>query len=194
MSSTRAKAVIRQCAQELLHAAEQFDADLDGGKLRNGLLEATRPLLELEDLFTLGSKRAANHIDNSKFLYYDGTMHMTLDEFPKGKFVPPHDHGVWEAIVVCTGRLKHTLYERIDDGSVERKAQLKIAEEVELTPGEITMVVPPSDIHSFEALSDNCFVITIVGGDYSILRHYYNLRDNSYTVRVAGTQPSSAAA
>lgn len=194
MSSVKAKTAVRRCAQELLRATEQFEADQDRDRLRKGLLDATRPLLELEDLFTLGSRRAANHIDNSKFLYYDGTMHVTLDEFPKGKFIPPHDHGVWEAIVVCTGRLKHTVYERLDDGSVEHKAHLKAVEEVELSPGEITMVVPPSDIHSFEAISDDCFVITIVGGDYSILRHYYNLRDNSYTIRVAGTHGSGVAA
>jgi predicted metal-dependent enzyme (double-stranded beta helix superfamily) len=108
---------------------------------------------------------------------------MTLDEFPNGKLIPPHDHGIWEALVLCTGRLSHTVYARADDGKVEGHAELRVVEDVELKRGEITMVVPPGDIHSFKALADSTYVITIVGGEYSPTRHYYRTEDNTYVVR-----------
>jgi predicted metal-dependent enzyme (double-stranded beta helix superfamily) len=167
----------------LIEAIDQYNLDRDSDKLRRGLLEATQPLLARPDLMKLGTKRQANHIDNSKWLYYDGQLSLTLDEFPKDKLIPPHDHGIWEALILCSGRLSHTVYARADDGKVAGHAELRVVEDVELTRGEITMVVPPGDIHSFKALSDGTFVITIVGGEYSPTRHYYRTEDNTYVVR-----------
>ena len=174
---------VRASAMALIEAIDQYNLDRDSDKLRRGLLEATQPLLARPDLMKLGTKRQANHIDNSKWLYYDGQLSLTLDEFPKDKLIPPHDHGIWEALILCSGRLSHTVYARADDGKVEGHAELRVVEDVELTRGEITMVVPPGDIHSFKALSDGTFVITIVGGEYSPTRHYYRTEDNTYVVR-----------
>jgi len=55
--------------------------------------------------------------------------------------------------------------------------------------GDIAMVVPPSDIHSFEAMTEGTFALSIVGGEYSPLRHYYNLQANTYAVRTPGCCP-----
>ena len=41
--------------------------------------------------------------------------------------------------------------------------KLRTTEDVELKIGEITMVVPPADIHSFTAMVEGTVVITIVG-------------------------------
>ena len=109
---------VRACAARLIEIIADFKRDQDAPRLKNGLLLATRPLVRRSDLLSLGTKRMANHIDNSKYLYYDGELSMTLDEFPKGKLIPPHDHGIWEALVLCTGRLRHTSYLRADDGTV----------------------------------------------------------------------------
>jgi predicted metal-dependent enzyme (double-stranded beta helix superfamily) len=174
---------VRTSAKALIETIDQYNVDHDSDRLRNGLLRATQPLLDRPDLFKLGGKRQANHIDNSKYLYYDGQLSLTLDEFPKDKLIPPHDHGIWEAIVLCSGRLSHTVYARADDGKVEGHAELRVVEDVELKRGDITMVVPPGDIHSFKALTDGTFVITIVGGEYSVTRHYYRTEDNTYVVR-----------
>jgi len=174
---------VRASAMALIEAIDQYNLDRDSDKLRRGLLEATQPLLARPDLMKLGTKRQANHIDNSKWLYYDGQLSLTLDEFPKDKLIPPHDHGIWEALILCSGSLSHTVYARADDGKVAGHAELRVVEDVELTRGEITMVVPPGDIHSFKALSDGTFVITIVGGEYSPTRHYYRTEDNTYVVR-----------
>jgi len=174
---------IRTCAARMIRTIDAYALDHDSVKLRQGLLDATLPVSQRSDLYKLGVKRQANHIENAKWLYYDDQLTLELDEFPKGKFIPPHDHGVWEALVLCSGTLKHTTYERVDDQSVEGHSELKVVEEVMMKVGDIAMVVPPSDIHSFEAMSDDTFALTIVGGEYSPLRHYYNLSANTYAVR-----------
>ncbi len=183
MSKSESPGSIRACAARMMRAVEVFERDHDSAKLRQALLDATLPVSKRPDLYKIGVKRQANHIDNAKWLYYDEDLTLELDQFPKGKFIPPHDHGVWEALVLCSGALKHTTYERVDDRSVEGHSELKVVEEVVMKVGEIAMVVPPSDIHSFEALTDDTFALTIVGGEYSPLRHYYNLRENTYAVR-----------
>ena len=174
---------VRSCAKALVEVIDAYALDLDAVKLREGLLSATRQLVRRPDLLTLGVKRQANHIDNSRYLFYDGQICLTLDEFPKGKHIPPHDHGIWEALVVCAGSLEHTVYKRVDDGQVPGHARLDVVEDVVMVPGEITMVVPPGDIHSFKAVEDQTFVITIVGGEYAPKRHYYNTSDHTYMVR-----------
>ena len=174
---------IRTCAARMIRAVEAFEQDADSGKLRQALLDATLPISQRADLYKLGVKRQANHIENAKWLYYDDQLTLELDEFPKGKFIPPHDHGVWEALVLCKGSLRHTTYKRMDDGSVEGHSELSVVEEVMMKIGDIAMVVPPSDIHSFEAMSEDTFALTIVGGEYSPLRRYYNLQNNTYAVR-----------
>ena len=50
-------------------------------------------------------------------------------------------------------------------------------------PREIAMVVPPAEIHSFTALEDRTFVITVVGGEYKPMRHYYQVESKTYQVR-----------
>lgn len=174
---------VRSCAQALVEVIDAYEFDRDAVKLREGLLSATRQLVQRPDLLSLGVKRQANHIDNSRYLFYDGQICLTLDEFPKGKQIPPHDHGIWEALVVCAGSLEHTVYKRVDDGTSQGHARLDVVEDVVMVPGEITMVVPPGDIHSFKALEDQTFVITIVGGEYAPKRHYYNTSEHTYMVR-----------
>ena len=183
MSQQASEYSIRDCSRALMTVMEQYEIDHDSDRLRNGLLQATRPLVERPDLFKLGVKREANHITNSKWLYYDGRMSITLDELPKGKKIPPHDHGIWEALIICSGRLRHTVYERIDDGSVEGHADLRAIEDRDFGPREIAMVVPPTEIHSFIALEDRTFALTVVGGEYKPLRHYYQVEEKTYMVR-----------
>lgn len=174
---------IRECSQRLMEVVARHEADGNRERLRSGLLESVVPLIDRTDLLQLGVKRQANHITNSKHLYYDGQMSVTLDEFPNGKTIPPHDHGIWEAIIVCTGKLRHTVYERIDDGKVEGYADLRSVEDRVFGPRQIAMVIPPAEIHSFTALEDRTFVITVVGGEYKPTRHYYQVESKTYQVR-----------
>src|SRR5262245_24389976 len=60
----------------------------DGPKLLEGLRDPLRKLMQ-RDLAPLGVRREANHIDDSRYLYWDGEMSITFDHMPKGKFIPP---------------------------------------------------------------------------------------------------------
>jgi predicted metal-dependent enzyme (double-stranded beta helix superfamily) len=183
-TATNKECTIRECADAVMQAIARCADDKD--RLRVELLKATKPLRARPDLLKLGTKRPANHIDNSKYLYYDGELSMTLDQLPKGKVIPPHDHGIWEALVLLKGRLHHSVYERTDDGKVDGRAELKTIEDRDFGANEVAMVIPPAEIHSFTALEDDTYVITIVGGDYKPLRHYYNVEKKSYVVRSPG--------
>jgi predicted metal-dependent enzyme (double-stranded beta helix superfamily) len=174
---------IRSAARDIIGAIEAHENDPIA--LQEGLHAAIVNLLREPDLHRFGKKREANHIANSKFLYYDGEVSISLDEFPKGKTIPPHDHGIWEAIGVYSGRLRHTNFERLDNGSVEGFADLKVTDDREMMHGDLVIVMPPAEIHSFTAQDDNTYVITIVGGPYKPTRHYYNVEAKTYMVRDA---------
>ena len=172
-----ATSLIRPFAQEIIDRVADhrtYDA------IAEAVTEPLRRLAAIEGLHEHGVFRKGNHTPDAKWLYYDGGLHISLDSFPKGKRVPTHDHGVWEAMAIYTGAFEHTVYKRTDDGSKEGHAQLEPIEERTLRPGEVTVLVPPDDIHGFTALEDNTYFLTVVGGRYSPRRKYYNLDTNSY--------------
>lgn len=151
----------------------------DGPKLLEGLREPMARILAT-DLSNVGVKREGNHIDESRYLYYDGEMSITFDHMPKDKDIPPHDHGVWEALGLYSGELHHTVYDRKDDGSKEGYAELEIIDDRVLQPKEIAMVAPPAEIHGFTAKTDDTWTVTIVGGPYKLDRSYFKPDENSY--------------
>jgi predicted metal-dependent enzyme (double-stranded beta helix superfamily) len=108
---------------------------------------------------------------------------ISLDEFPKGKRIPPHDHGVWEALAVYKGAFDHTVYERLDDGSKEGYADLKTVDDRRLKPGDVAIVAQPAEIHTFVALEEGTFSVTVVGGHYAEERHYFKPEDKSCVKR-----------
>ena len=184
---------IKECADAVRQAIADNKDNLEG--LRTGLLEAARPFISRPDLFVLGTKRPANHIDNSKYIYYDGELSITLDQLPKDMVVPPHDHGIWEALIILKGSLHHAVYDRTDDGGRDGHAELKCIEDKTFKPMELAMVIPPAEIHSFTALDEETFILTIVGGDYAANRHYYNVDESTYVVAKAGAvKPKKKAA
>jgi predicted metal-dependent enzyme (double-stranded beta helix superfamily) len=181
MTQTESEDVVRATALQLIKEIERHAKD--ELKLRAGVTRSVRALLERPDLLSLGVYRKGNHITNSKYLYYDGRLQLTLDQFPKDKTVPPHDHGTWEALAIYRGRVKHTVYERVDDGSKPGFAELKIVDDRILEHGDVAMVVPPSEIHAFTALTDDTYSLTIIGDHYKPERRYYNAEEKSYVVR-----------
>ncbi|PPR62166.1 MAG: hypothetical protein CFH10_00918 [Alphaproteobacteria bacterium MarineAlpha4_Bin2] len=184
---------IRECADYARAAIERNRNHTDA--LRTELLDAVNPFISRSDLFDLGVKRPGNHIENSKYIYYDGELSITLDELPKDMVVPPHDHGIWEALVILRGSLHHAVYNRIDDGSVDGRAELKCIENKIFQPMEMAMVIPPAEIHTFTAQEEETFILTIVGGNYLPNRHYYDVEENTYKVAKAGAvRPKKKAA
>jgi hypothetical protein len=119
---------------------------------------------------------------NSKFLYYDGGLEMTLNEMPPNKQFPAHDHGTCEALIIYGGKLKHTVYERVDDGSRHGHAELKLVDNRVLERGDVTLMMPPVEIHSFQALTPGTFVLTVVHGKVKPDRHFYRPEEGTYTI------------
>ncbi len=172
---------VRHCAQQIIDLIASVGADR--ARLLDGLRAPLAALLQRPNLLELGVKREGNHIDNSKYLYYDGQLVMTMDQFPKGKRIPPHDHGVWEALCLYAGSVEHTVYERRDDGATPGFADLALIEHRILHKGDISIVAPPAEVHGFTALADETWSLTVVGGHYKPVRHYFDPEQKSYVQR-----------
>jgi hypothetical protein len=54
-----------------------------------------------------------------------------------------------------------------------------------LRVGDFAIVTPPADIHSFTALDDGTYGITVVHGAYKAERHYYDPVAGTYEVRAS---------
>jgi dTDP-4-dehydrorhamnose 3,5-epimerase-like enzyme len=48
-------------------------------------------------------------------------------------------------------------------------------------------MMPPVEIHSFKALTDDTFVLTVVEGQYKPDRHFYRPEDRTYTIGTTQT-------
>src|SRR3954462_294704 len=103
MTTSNSEQVVRDCAFDIMNIVKKHKDDNAG--LMKALETPLKRIIAQPDLLSLGVKRQGNHIDNSKYLYYDGQLVITLDEFPKGKRIPPHDHGVWELSRFTRGAL-----------------------------------------------------------------------------------------
>jgi len=143
-------------------------------KLAGALDAPFQRLLAVPDLQSVGVPRTGNHVSNSFYLYFDGETSILLFELPKGKRIPAHDHGNWESMGIYRGEVQHTVYERTDDGARPGQATLKTVDDRTLKPGDTAVVAPPADIHSFVALTDDTWGITIASGQYHEERSYYD--------------------
>ncbi len=181
MTSSNSELVVRECAHDIMKIVEKHGDD--NAQLIQALQAPLKRIAAQPDLLSLGVKRQGNHIDNSKYLYYDGQLVITLDEFPKGKRIPPHDHGVWEALTVYKGSFEHTVYERKDDGTKEGYADLEVVDDRRLQPGDVAIVAQPAEIHTFVALEEGTYSVTVVGGHYAETRHYFKPEEKTCVAR-----------
>jgi len=78
----------------------------------------------------------------------DGSLCLFALVVPAGAATTVHDHLAWGLVGLYRGEQHETVYRRLDDGSDERRAQLEIAKEQPLRPGEFYPLIPPvDDIH-----------------------------------------------
>jgi predicted metal-dependent enzyme (double-stranded beta helix superfamily) len=70
-----------------------------------------------------------------------------------GKEAAPHDHGIWCANAVISGRERHVFYRRTDDGRKSGSAEIAKVGEVLVEPGN-GMVMADHDIHSTVVVGD----------------------------------------
>lgn len=174
MSTNRSAPLIRCVAQTIAAHSE------DPKALAVALAKPFGDLLACPDLERAGIPRAGNHVSNSFYIYYDGDLSILLFELPKGKRVPAHDHGNWETMGIYRGEVRHTVYERTDDGAVPGKATLRTVDDRTLRPGDTALVAPPADIHTFVATVDGTWGITVASGIYTDERNYYDVDNGTY--------------
>lgn len=173
---------VAEFAQQAM-AAAQLHADGQIERCRQTLREPARRLMARDDLTELGLPRPGNNVAESWYLYYDTYLSIILFKVPESPAVQPHDHGNWETLFVYRGRVRHRVYERLDDGSQAGRAQLRECASGVLQPGDFAFVAPPQDIHGFEALDDQTYGITVSAGPYKSERTYYNLAEGSCELR-----------
>jgi predicted metal-dependent enzyme (double-stranded beta helix superfamily) len=168
--------------RELVAAADRYgERDLEG--MRAAIAGPIGRLVRREDLLGLGLPRPGNNVDESWYLYYDGELSAVLFKVPTERPVQPHDHGVWETLLVYRGALQHTLYERTDDRCVPGRAVLREHESRILRPGDYAVVAPPRDIHGFQAMTEGTYGITISRGLYNPERLYFDVQAQTCATR-----------
>lgn len=70
-----------------------------------------------------------------------------------GKEAAPHDHGVWCVNAAVSGRERHVMWRRTDDGSKPGHATVTKIGEVTVEPGN-GFAMADHDVHSTEVLGD----------------------------------------
>jgi predicted metal-dependent enzyme (double-stranded beta helix superfamily) len=70
-----------------------------------------------------------------------------------GKEAAPHDHGIWCVNAAISGRERHILYRRTDNGQQDGRAEIVQVGEVIVEPGN-GMAMSDHDIHATEVVGD----------------------------------------
>ena len=106
----------------------------------------------------------------------DGSLCLFSLVIPAGSSTPVHDHLAWGLIGVYRGEQAETIYERLDDGQDEERADLVVSKELHVKQGEFYALLPPADdIHYVTTVSPTASVsIHLLANDTAcVWRHQF---------------------
>ena len=107
----------------------------------------------------------------------DGSLCLFSLVVPAGAATPVHDHLAWGLVGVYRGEQDETVYRRLDDGSDPTRAQLEIAKQQALKPGDLYALIPPTDdIHYVRTTSKTSSIsIHLLANDTAcVWRHKFD--------------------
>jgi predicted metal-dependent enzyme (double-stranded beta helix superfamily) len=101
---------------------------------------------------------------------------LMLARFPAGAPTPVHNHNSWGVACVARGRDRYVRWERMDDGSEPGRADLRLAEQRDLGPGDVVWFgEPPEDIHSQQGVGEAVWELVFFGRDpNAVPRSYFD--------------------
>ena len=106
----------------------------------------------------------------------DGSLCLFSLVIPAGASTPIHDHLAWGLIGVYRGEQAETIYQRMDDGHDENRADLEVSKELRVREGEFYTLLPPADdIHYVTTVSEGASVsIHLLANDTAcVWRHKF---------------------
>lgn len=172
---------IRACAAAVIDAVSRHDGDTKA--ITEAIMPSFRVLLARPDLLNIGVPRPGNHVALSWYLYYDADLSLLIYPLAKNKVVPAHDHGNWESMFIYRGAVEHTVYERTDNGAIPGHADLRVFEHRVLRTGDSAVLAPPADIHTFRAVENDTYAITVASGMYKEERCYFQPDTGTYIIK-----------
>jgi 3-mercaptopropionate dioxygenase len=107
----------------------------------------------------------------------DGSLCLFSLVVPPNAATPVHDHLAWGLVGLYRGAQHETVYRRLDDGTDEAHANLEVAREQSLTPGDVYPLLPPTDdIHYVRTTSDTASIsIHLLANDTAcVWRHKFD--------------------
>jgi predicted metal-dependent enzyme (double-stranded beta helix superfamily) len=91
---------------------------------------------------------------------------LMLARFPAESETPIHNHNSWGVACVLRGRDRYRSWDRVDDGSDPEVADIRLAWERDLGPGDFVWFgLPPDDIHSQQGIDDAALELVYFGSD-----------------------------
>jgi len=157
---------------------------LDPTKDPDALAAALAPLVgSHEALFEVAQQRPTA-LKRSRLAYYDPGLTILVSAFGPEFREPIHNHGLWNVLLICGGRMHFRGYRRLDDRSREGYAEVSLVEDKIVSAGQIGAVgPPPHDIHALDVLDEDTWLITVSPGDAARVREIYDLATSSYTLQ-----------
>jgi len=107
----------------------------------------------------------------------DGSLCLFSLVVPVNASTPVHDHLAWGLVGVYRGAQDETVYRRLDDASDPAHAELEIAKQQTLRPGDLYPLIPPTDdIHYVKTVSETASIsIHLLANDTAcVWRHKFD--------------------